>query len=1371
MFEVIALVVLVGVPFIVLLFVLPITSIVRASRALNRLINLESQVDGLNARLNELSEQIKTGVKADNVISDHPSEKAIASVDSEISQKPFDSDEVIQTPIVESAYSFDTENTDDVADTASTVIDNPFKAEEATDNLDIQTKPQPDVSIEERIGVVWFTRIGAAVGMVVAGWFFKYMVDNDWIGPWGRVAAGALTGVIALAIGELLYRRKRTHHVFNQGMLGLGLALLLITSYAAFGFYHLISAPAAFAIIGVIAFLGGALSHFHKSELILVFSLVAVFLNPIMLSTGRDRPVALFTYLLVMTAAAHWLSFKNGFKTAAYVAVGGTTALFIGWYGRYFDLSPAPPAGIYDDPSLNQPGAYFSMAKRWIPLLFSTLFVTEWMSAALLHLRKERKVLGTALLLIAAVTSHAAMAALLYDSPSVLGGALLIFGAGFAFLFVRLELTSWLFLTMMSSFGILACLKEHIDKSNIVIMLTLIGALSALYFSIFLKSELAQDRKPSPTLRIFMALSGLGFFILGIIILMPDHYRSFAVLTAFLSGAFLLTAVLISSSIMFIGTSIAGLIGLMVSYSECDEADWGFIAIAGLWFVLHAGIVVLDALKRRREWTYLHMFILSIASLGFTGLFLSSLPSEQGISRALLSLAQGIVLFVIGATAARSASCAKGAALIPLGCAALSFTSALAFLLTGPSLTIAWAAEAVIIAYLAAQIKIGDKDVAPWLTTASAAVFTAALVNFFSVDYHWVSDQQQNYLNSSGAKGSIVHYAFANPAAWSLFGLGAGLLTGLYCLRKKIESLWVTGFKIAFMIFGHAFIMWMFIREFELLFAGSPDIPAGLPMDEATELMLAYLTNLSDKALLFQSITTVIMGVYALALIAFGFVIREAKHRVFGMLLFGVTVIKLSLYDIWQFETLFRIIVGGAVAFLLLIGGFLYARFGSRLKSMVVDGNTKTTALLAFLVVSSITSASQAFEKETFATIRDIPGITEHGDYSLEIDPILYSLSSSPSPLSDIRIAGPGGEEVPFIIVSAPDYDMTSKKNNARIFDPQKLQNGSFRVLADMGEAAPVHDGVSLIIQGSEYLCSVTIESSADGVSFGVLAEGEPVYNIVWGNTRAVKSKVEYPQSKARFVRITLTRSDNKPAPSIDAVNYYETQIQPQKKSIRSLPLSIEDSKPMMQTADDKREAWYLKELPRGVSIDSLRIETKDQEFVREISVESSTHKNAWFSEGSGSVYRLERTIGGKLSVLEQLTISIGRFSRPFLRLIVDNGDNPPLKIEKVFAEYKAQNLILRAKTAGPHTLYVGNAKANAPRYDLSSILAQTKGKTYKKISLGESKTNPLYKQAESKPKEVPWTERHAMLIQIAIVIVSILLLLWTIRLLKNSKR
>jgi len=80
---------------------------------------------------------------------------------------------------------------------------------------------------------------------------------------------------------------------------------------------------------------------------------------------------------------------------------------------------------------------------------------------------------------------------------------------------------------------------------------------------------------------------------------------------------------------------------------------------------------------------------------------------------------------------------------------------------------------------------------------------------------------------------------------------------------------------------------------------------------------------------------------YAIIVLGIGFGFRERLHRILGIALFGIALGKLGLWDIWELETVHRLAVGGSIAVLLLCGGFLYARFTHRIKSLLTDGNSR----------------------------------------------------------------------------------------------------------------------------------------------------------------------------------------------------------------------------------------------------------------------------------------------------------------------------------------------------------------------------------------------------------------------------------------------
>ncbi|HEX7624208.1 MAG TPA: DUF2339 domain-containing protein, partial [Anaeromyxobacteraceae bacterium] len=262
-------------------------------------------------------------------------------------------------------------------------------------------------TFEERLALVWFTRAGAATFLLGAAWFFKYAADNDWIGPLGRIALGAVTGAGLVALGEA--RRKVLRALYLHALLGTGVAVLFVSAYASHALYRLAPAPVALAAAGVVALLGGALAVRHRGELVLAVALAGGLLAPVVLSTGSDRPAALFTWLLLLTGAALWVSAREGFAAVSAIAVAGTALLYAGWWQRFFEAE----------------GRYRDLASRAVPALAVAAFAGAWLWSAAAWRRRRAAEDGPLVLeVVAIVLAHAGFSSLLLDRPALLGAAL-----------------------------------------------------------------------------------------------------------------------------------------------------------------------------------------------------------------------------------------------------------------------------------------------------------------------------------------------------------------------------------------------------------------------------------------------------------------------------------------------------------------------------------------------------------------------------------------------------------------------------------------------------------------------------------------------------------------------------------------------------------------------------------------------------------------------------------------------------------------------------------------------------------------------------------------------------------------------------------
>jgi uncharacterized membrane protein len=101
--------------------------------------------------------------------------------------------------------------------------------------------------LETRVGLTWINRIGVLTLVLAVAFFFKYAVDNRWIGETGRVVLGVLAGFATLGFAELMWRRG--YRIYAQGITGAGISILYLSFYASFGFYHLLGQGLAFLLV------------------------------------------------------------------------------------------------------------------------------------------------------------------------------------------------------------------------------------------------------------------------------------------------------------------------------------------------------------------------------------------------------------------------------------------------------------------------------------------------------------------------------------------------------------------------------------------------------------------------------------------------------------------------------------------------------------------------------------------------------------------------------------------------------------------------------------------------------------------------------------------------------------------------------------------------------------------------------------------------------------------------------------------------------------------------------------------------------------------------------------------------------------------
>ncbi len=219
--------------------------------------------------------------------------------------------------------------------------------------------------LEARIGSHWLNRIGIAAVLIGVSYFLKYAFDNNWIGPAGRVAIGLVAGIAVVFWSERF--RSRGYRIFSYSLKAVGIGVLYLSLWASFQVYHLMPSGAVFACMFIVTASACALALSQDAEILAVFAITGGFSTPALLSTGVNREIALFSYLLLLDLGILALIVFKPWRRLLWLGFVGTLILYVAWYSEFYDRSQLQPT-----------------------LIFATLFFAIFAAAPLLMLLQER---------------------------------------------------------------------------------------------------------------------------------------------------------------------------------------------------------------------------------------------------------------------------------------------------------------------------------------------------------------------------------------------------------------------------------------------------------------------------------------------------------------------------------------------------------------------------------------------------------------------------------------------------------------------------------------------------------------------------------------------------------------------------------------------------------------------------------------------------------------------------------------------------------------------------------------------------------------------------------------------------------------------
>jgi hypothetical protein len=345
--------------------------------------------------------------------------------------------------------------------------------------------------------------------------------------------------------------------------------------------------------------------------------------------------------------------------------------------------------------------------------------------------------------------------------------------------------------------------------------------------------------------------------------------------------------------------------------------------------------------------------------------------------------------------------------------------------------------------------------------------------------------------------------------------------------------------------------------------------------------------------------------------------------------------------------------------------------------------------------------------------------------------------------LGDLRLYS-GQQEVPYaLIVESGSREDDNKEASVL---QQSVVGGKTQFLIDMTGVAE-YDHIDLRLATKNFVAHARVEGQDDlhGKDWALLGESI-LYDLSKENLGG-NSVLRLPLSTYRYLRVTID-GPVKPADVLGASSEFRQEQKAVWRDVGGAPTVAE--LPANAARDDasrvgRKGTELTFTVPENVPVDRVTfdIDAAQPNFRRSVRVEGD--KDAYI--GSGEIDRVHMVRSGQKIDTDDYDVSFSTVGHKTIKVTIDNGDDPPLKIKSAQLQQLEHRLYFDAPVSGVLTLYYGDEKLDSPAYDYAKLFLLAKDAAT--AQLGAEQANAAY---TGRPDERPWTERHPAVLWIAIV-------------------
>lgn len=334
--------------------------------------------------------------------------------------------------------------------------------------------------------------------------------------------------------------------------------------------------------------------------------------------------------------------------------------------------------------------------------------------------------------------------------------------------------------------------------------------------------------------------------------------------------------------------------------------------------------------------------------------------------------------------------------------------------------------------------------------------------------------------------------------------------------------------------------------------------------------------------------------------------------------------------------------------------------------------------------------------------------------------------------LSDLRIVEVGNhKEVQYKLLNGnPEQQWPSSGaalSYARDLTHVMGQYTSFVV--DLEYMRTPHNGIEVRTPSVNFQRRVSVEGSTDGETWTILKQDGQIYDLTIEerNFSTRDTRVLYPDSTVRYLRIRIFNDDDQPIEVVGSLAFFAQQV---------ASLGTDVSVDIIGRKEDTNGRKTLLDLDlgsKGFPTSRLEVVTGEENFFREVRLEGSNDLESWSPldiMDSVTVWVSDPDVLYSYDtpkfVGTQLSMNYPESTFRYFRLTIFNEDNQPLSIDSAHAHMFVK-MVFPVSFGVDYRLYYGNEAARAPSYDLDSVFTYLVTEDLQGVDLGVQMLNPFY--------------------------------------------